>query len=305
MQAEEFSAYLVTHLDWVFEDDLPKHDKLFKSILPMVSGGEWKEEGIVLSGFGAMPAKNVGGAITVDKFYTSSQKTFTTQTWGLGCVLEYELVRHDQYNIWGGDLSRELAKSAVDRCNILAYGMFNNAFSTSDSRYTIYNAEALCSTSHTLLSGGTLSNQVASNPALSYTALQTGRTMFLKMKNERGIYVRLMPECLVVDPSIEWYAQTLMQSSLRPGTANNDKNVLPKYKVHGESPYLTSTTAWFLLAAKSVLKRRSCRFRELDKPGTRSDFDASTWNTVYTCYTANRFETLHYQGVVGSDGTGS
>ena len=307
MQAEQFSAYLVDHLDWVLEDDLPKHEKLFKAWLPSMSGGQWREEGIVLTGFGAMPAKNVGGAITSDQFITSDQKTFNTQTWGLGCVIEYELVRHDQYNIWGGDLSRELAKSAIDRCNILAYAILNNAFSTSDARFTIYNGEVLITNSHALLGGGTLSNEVASNPALSYQALQTARTMFMTQQNERGIYVRLKPECLIVEPTNEFYARTLMRSALKPGTANNDVNTFKEsgYRVHGNSPYLTSTTAWFLCASKAVLKQRSCRFRELDKPASRSDFDASTWNTVYTVYMANRVETLHYQGMVGSDGTGS
>lgn len=305
MQAEEFSSLLVTHLDWVFEDNLPKHDKVFKAWLPAVSGGEWRHEGVVTTGFGAMPAKNVGGEIGIDKFFISSEKTFNTQTWGLGCVIEYEAIRHDQYNILSGDLARELSKSAVDRCNILAYAILNNAFVTTDSRFTIYNGEAICSTSHALLGGGTLSNRVASNPALTYTSLQTGRTMFMTMQNERGIYVNLKPECLIVEPTNEYYAQTLMQSALRPGTANNDKNVLPKYRVHGDSPYLSSTTAWFLCAAKSILKQRSCRFRELDKPGTRSDFEARTWNTVFTAYTSNRVEVLHYQGIVGSDGTGS
>lgn len=307
MQAEEFSDFLVDHLDWVFEDDLPRHDKLFDAWLPMASGGQWKEEGIVITSFGAMPPKNVGGAFTVDQFYKSSQKTFTTQTWGLATLIEYELVRHDQYDIFGSvtALGRELAKSAVDRCNILAYAILNNFFSTSDSRFTVYNGEALGDTTHALLGGGTTSNRSSTNAALSYTSLQAGRTQFMKQQNERGIYVRLAPECLTVDPSNEFYAQTLIQSSLRPGTANNDKNVMPKYKVHGDSPYLTSLTAWFLTAAKSNLKRRSMRFRQIDEPKRRSDFDASTWNTVVTCYQANRVEVLHYQGTYGSDGTGS
>lgn len=304
MQAEEFSDFLVSHLDWVFEDDLPNHQKLFSAWLPMVSGGEWREEGIVIAGLGAMPAKPVGGAMVVDKFISSDQKTFSTQTWGIATVLEYELGRHDQYSIFDG-FAAEMAKSAVDRCNILAYSILNNFFSTGDSRFTIYNAEALGSTAHVLLGGGTTSNRAASDAALSYTALQAGRTRFMLQQNERGRYVNLTPECLTVHPSNEFYAQTLVQSTLVPGTANNDKNVLPKYRIHGDSPYLTSETAWFLTASKSQLKRSSMRFRELDKPQTRSDFDASTWNTVYGCYQANRVEVLHYQGTYGSEGDGS
>lgn len=305
MQAEEFSDYLVSHLDWVYEDDLPNHPKLYNAWLPSTSGGEWREEGIVIAGLGAMPEKPVGGDFYVDKMISSDQKTFETQTWGIAVVLEYELTRHDQYAVFDG-FAREMAKSAVDRCNILAYSILNNFFSTSDSRFTIYSAEALGSTTHALLGGGTTSNRAANDAALSYTSLQAGRTRFMLQQNERGRYVNLVPDCLTVHPSNEFYAQTLMKSALRPGTSNNDVNTLKgTYKVHGDSPYLTSETAWFLTATKANLRNRSMRFREIDKPMNRSDFDASTWNTVYNCYQANRVEVLHYQGTYGSEGDGS
>src|SRR5688572_6224940 len=195
-----------------------------------------------------MPSKGLGEAITTDKPYISSKKEFTIKPYALGFVAEYELIRWDKYAIFG-DMTRELTKSAVDRCNILAASIFNNGFSTADPVYTVYNSEALFSTSHALLGGGTISNRSSSDAALSYLALQTARTAFATLKNERGLFVGSKPQNLLVHPTKRWQADTLIQSEKVPGTANNDKNVLPSFSIN-DNPYLTSNDAWFLLAPK-------------------------------------------------------
>lgn len=303
-QAEEFSAFLKTGLDDVFEDQLPTHDKLYRGYVLESAADEFKEDAIVVTGLGTMPTKPIGGDITTDKPYVSSEKVYTLATYALGYVAEYELVRWDKYDVFDS-MEDELAKSAVDRCNIQVTSIFNNAFSTADSVYTTYSSEALGSTTHSLLGGGTTSNRSDTDAALSYAGLQEARTDFLKMQNERGLYVRLKPKNLIVEPSNEWWAQTLMKSTGRPETADNDINVLKgDYQVFGDNPYLTSTTAWFVTSDKKTLGK-AFRFRIGDKPMTRHDFDHSTYNSVRSCYQSNRVEVLHYQGLWASQGDGA
>ena len=303
-QAEEFSAYLKTGLDDIFEDTLPTHDKLYRGWLAESAADEYKEDAIVITGLGTMPTKNVGGDITVDKPYTSSEKVYTLSTYALGYVAEYELVRWDRYSIFD-EMESELTKSAVDRCNIQATAIVNNSFSTTDSVYTTYASEAICSTSHALLGGGTTSNRSDTDAALSFAGLQEARTDFMIMQNERGLYVRLKPKKLIVHPSNEWWAQTLMQSQLRPQTADNDKNVISgAFSVEGDNPYLTTANAWFITCDKGRLAK-AMRFRIGDKPMSRHDFDHSTYNSVRSCYQSNRAEVIHYQGFWGSQGDGA
>lgn len=303
-QAEEFSNYLKSGLDDVFEDDLPTFSKLYRDWLPESKADEYKEDAIVITGLGAMPEKEVGGGITVDKPYTSSTKVYTLRTWAIGYVAEYELTRWDLYNIFDS-MESEMARSAVDRCNILATAILNNAFSTADAVYTTYAAEALASTAHVLLGGGTTSNRSDTNADLTYAGIQEAITDFMTMKNERGIYIRLQPRNLICHPGDEWYAETLMQSALRPGVANNDKNVFQgRLRVIGDNPYLTSTAYWFVTCDKKTLGR-SMRFRVGDSPMTRHDFDHQTYNSVRSCYQSNRVEVIHYQGLWASDGSGS
>jgi hypothetical protein len=303
-QAEEFSDFLKSGLDDVFEDDLPTHDKLYRPWLQETSADEYKEDAIVVTGLGTMPEKLVGQSITVDKPYKSSTKVYTLRTWAIGYVAEYELTRWDLYGIFN-EMESEMARSAVDRCNIQATAILNNAFSTANAVYTTYSGEALGSATHALLGGGTTTNRSATDAALSYAALQEARSDFMTMKNERGIYIRLRPKNLVVHPDNEWWAQTLMKSSLRPETADNDANVIKgDWKVVGDNPYLTAADAWFMTCGKKQLAR-SMRFRIGDKPKTRHDFDHSTWNSVRSCYQSNRVEVIHYQGLWTSQGDGA
>ncbi len=302
-QAEEFSDYLKTGLDDIFEDSLPTQDKLYRGWLSESDANEFREDAIVITGLGTMPTKDIGGDITVDKPITSSQKLYTLRTYALGYVAEYELVRWDRYDIFD-EMEDELAKSAVDRCNIQATAILNNAFSTADARYTTYSGEALADATHVLLGGGTTKNRSTTNAALSYAALQEARTDFMVLQNERGLFIRLKPRNLVVHPANEWWAQTLMQSVLRPETADNDKNVIQgNYRIYGDNPYLTSEDAWFMLSEKGKLNR-SMRFRIGDQPTVRHDFDHSTYNSVRSAYQSNRVEVIHYQGLWASDGTG-
>jgi hypothetical protein len=296
-QASEFADLLEIGLTDVFEDSLPTHPKLYTGWLTVKKAKEWIEDELVVTGFGAMPAKDIGGVITTDKPYISSPKDFTLKPFALGFVAEYELTRWDKYGIFG-DMTRELTRSAVDRCNILAYSLLNNGFATSDPTYTIYNGEALFSNAHALLGGGTTKNRPDSDVALSYLALQQARIDLSLLKNERGLYVRTSPSNLIVHPSKEWQAETLLQSTRRPGTADNDKNTLPSWSIHA-SPYLTSEEAFFVTAAKDQLR---IKFKTGDDPMFRKDFDASTWNSVFSVYQSIGIAVLHYQGTWGSTG---
>jgi len=296
-QATEFSNLLELGLSDVFEDSLPTHPKLYTSWLAVKQAKEWIEDELIVTGFGAMPAKDIGGVIVTDKPYISSPKDFTLKPFALGFTAEYELTRWDKYGIFG-DMTKELTRSAVDRCNILGHSILNNGFSTSDPNYTVYNGEALFSNAHALLGGGTTKNRPDSDVSLSYLALQQARIDLNLLKNERGLYVKTSPQNLVVHPAKEWIAETLVNSAKRPGTADNDKNTLPSWKI-GCSPYLTSEEAFFVLAGKDQLR---IRFKTGDNPMFRKDFDASTWNSVFSVYQSIGIAVLHYQGTWGSTG---
>ena len=60
-----------------------------------------------------------------------------------------------------------------------------------------------------------------------------------------------MPRTLLIPTDLIITAKELLQSVLKPGTANNDDNVVTDWNLQDmEWEYLTSTTAWFLQSDK-------------------------------------------------------
>jgi phage major head subunit gpT-like protein len=73
--------------------------------------------------------------------------------------------------------------------------------------------------------GGTQSNLASG--ALSDTNLKNAILTFRKQRDEGGKKISSRVSTLVVPLSLQFTAATILQSALVPGTANNDKNVLP------------------------------------------------------------------------------
>mgnify|MGYP001603303243 CR=1 FL=1 len=295
---QEFSTLLFLGLSKVFKDDLPTHPELFRPWLRVESAKEFTEDGIVTTGFGPMPEKQIGGAFSVDKPKMGTAKEWTLKSYGLGFVAEYELIRWEKYGVFKG-ITKKLSRSGVDRKNVLAHAILNNSFVSTDAAYTVHNGEALIATSHALLRGGTTSNRPATATALSYVGLQEALTSFATAVNEDGLFIAIQAAQLVCHPAKEWEAQTLLGSEYRPDNANMNKNTLSGKLSIVSSPYLTSQTAWWVLASK---ESREMSFDQGDDLEFRKDFDQSTWNNLFSMYMSARVAVLHWYGTYGTPG---
>lgn len=289
-------------LSQVLVQELKNHEELYPAWLATTNAKEWVEDELVMSGFGAMPQKTVGGGISTDKPQIGTKKDFTLVPYALGFVAEYELLRWDQYARFK-NITKQLAIAGKDRKNLLAYAIPNNAFSTANPIYTTHRSEALCSNSHALLRGiGTGKNAPSTAIDLTYLGLQEARTDFRKTVDEDGRYTILMACCLMVAPEKEWVAETLVGSDYRPDNANMALNTVKgKMKVHS-APYLTSANAWFVLASKDRLKP-NMSFVVGDDLEFRKAFDPSTLNAIFSMYASFRIRVLTWPGFWGSQGT--
>jgi hypothetical protein len=298
-QMMQYSAILALGLSRVFKDDIPTHKKLYTAWLAERSAKEWVEDELITTGFGPMPPKPVGSPFIVDKPFISNPKDYTMVPHGLGFVAEYELFRWDKYAVFT-DMTKKLTRSGTDRKNILGYSPLNNGFSTADPVYTTYNGEALFDSTHQLLRGGTAKNAPSGVTGLSYLGIQEGLSDFMMLTNEDGIFIILEPSLLICHPTMAWVASTLLESKFRPDNANQAKNTLSDAGLtYHTSPYLTSTTAWFLMANKEKLE---IRLHIGDDLMFRRDFQMSTWNNVIAMYASFRLAVLHWYGTWGSAG---
>jgi hypothetical protein len=216
-------------------------------------------------------------------------------------VIQKEALDWDLYGVIGV-MSRELAKSAVERYNMVAYSCFNNAFAPpAGTVYTTWQGEALVKLAHTRADGGTWKNQPTTNLGLSYLAIMQAKIDFANQVNERGLYVQIEPQTLVVSNQQDWIAGTILGSTYRPGNANMEVNLARGLKKHN-SPFLTSATAFFLLGPKDSYKISMGLGKE---PDFETDNRFSTRDRVYSSYCNFRLEIYDSHGWWGSKGDGS
>ena len=284
----------------VYRDELKQHPKHYYNWLAEYPAKHFFDTDWMNSGLGVMPSKAIGSQITVDKILNGPSKQHGMTPYAQALVIQYEVMRWDLYDVFK-PVVRELPKSAVTRYNLVAYGFLLQAFTVVDSKYKTYQSEAACLTNHTRLDAGTWSNRLAADEGLSYEAIQSALIIMRKLVNERGLFVNMEPKMLETSVDQAWLAETYLQSTLRPGTADNDKNTLRGGLSHHCSPYLTQATYWFLFCRKGDPAHKVW-MRLGDNPDLVKDQDTRTRDRIFTSYCSFEFATMNTPGMVGSTG---
>jgi len=175
----------------------------------------------------------------------------------------------------------------------------SNGFTTA---YSSGDGVALFSASHPLVSGGTNSNTQSTAADLNETSLEAAVIQIGKWTDERGLMIAARPQSLVIPPDLQFVAARVMQSELRPGTADNDINAVRSMGVVPGGTivnhYLTDTDAWFLLTdIPNGLKHFNRVALETSMDG---DFD--TGNVRYKARERYSFGVSDPLGIWGSPG---
>jgi hypothetical protein len=168
---------------------------------------------------------------------------------GLGYAITRKAIDDNLYQSAFMPTNLGLNKSFNEFWEVEAAGIFNTA-GTYDPNLG-GDGVALLSVSHPY-DYGVWANTTSVQMNLNEASLTTGQKSIRKnFVDEAGLKVRARAQQLIVPVDLEDVAIRLTQTELRPGTGNNDVNVvtrmsggIPKgYKV---MDYLTSSLAWFL-----------------------------------------------------------
>jgi len=225
--------------------------------------------------------------------------TYTHLKYTKGFKVSQELVEDDQHNVIS-KMPKALAKSVVLTTEFHAANVFNNAFTAA---YTSYgDGKPLCSVGHTRADGGTAqSNASATGITLGETNLETGRLALETALNDKGEIVSFNVNQLLVPVQLRKSAQILTDSTLRPGTANNDVNVYEGALKVIPWRYLTSSTAWFLMDGGNHLLNWFWRIR----PEFKSDYAFDSDAALYKARIRFSVGWSDWRGVWGSAGDGA
>ena len=242
-----------------------------------------------VSGLGTMPSKYEGTQFTKDEVIMGGTKTYTANPYGLAVEITWEAWRDELYGVLQ-EMVRCLARAGRNREEVSAWSALNNAFSTSYTGFTA--SEALCATSHTGLDGETRSNRPSPDIGLSITGVQNAITRFEGMTDERNLPRLMAPTMALISASNKFTAREIFGSSGKPYTTDNEINALLEDDLsYMVCHYLTTSTYWFMLAAKGT---HDLNFFWRDRPIFDMFDDPYTKNAIATAYQR------HTEGAWGS-----
>lgn len=271
MTLAQFAELAEPGLDNIWHDALDPVEQQYQKLVNIRNLEKNTAKDAKMAGFGSLVAiDRDGGSITYDTAIEPVTRTYQWAKFGLG----YQIT--EDFNDW--DLysqvelfERDLMRSSQDHVETYIAAIYNNATATTIS--TGFDGLALSSTAHTRLDGGaTAANRPTTLTALSLASLSDASVHFDTLVNDRGRPVKAEMQTLLIVPNLRLTAVELLQSSMRPDTANNAVNAIAR---EGLTPfvsrYLTGTTFWSIIG-----NYHDINFFWAMKPTTSQDVDFDT-----------------------------
>jgi len=234
-------------LNALFGMEYDRYDAEHAEIYDTESSDRAFEEEVMITGFGNANTKSEGSGVVFDSASEAYTARYTHETIALAFALTEEAMEDNLYDRLGARYTKALARSMAHTKQVKAAATLNNAF---DSGFTGGDGKELCATDHPLAGGGTFRNEPSTAADLNETSLENALIDISTFVDERNMIIALRGMKLIVPPQLQFIADRLLESTLRPGTADNDVNahrnmgMLPEGYVVNH--FLTDTDAFFI-----------------------------------------------------------
>ena len=285
-------------LNALFGLEYKNYENQHEQIYTMETSDRAFEEEVMESGFGEAPVKSEGAGVAYDQAQETFTARYTHETIALAFSLTEEAVEDNLYDRLSARYTKALARSMAQTKQIKAAALLNGAFTTSIGG----DGKALCAIDHPTLSGPDLRNTLSTQADLSETSLEQAMIDIAGFTDERGLKIAVQGLKLIIPKELMFVADRLLESSLRPGTADNDvnalrnKGMLPQgYVVNN---FLTDPDAFFIKTdAPNGMKGFT---RVALKTGLEGDFE--TGNVRYKARERYSFGFSDPRGLFGVSG---
>ena len=265
-------------LNALFGMEYARYDQEDKEIYDTESSERAFEEEVMLAGFGSAPVKSEGSAVSFDDAQEAYTARYTHETIALAFSITEEAIEDNLYDRLASRYTKALARSMAHTKQVKAAATLNNAF---DSTFAGGDGKELCATDHPLVTGNTLRNEPSTAADLNETSLENSLIDIAAFVDERGLKVSVRGLKLIVPPALQFVADRLLESTLRPGSSDNDVNatrnmgMLPQGYVVNH--YLTDTDAFFI---KTDAPRGFVHFERMGM-STKMEGDFDTGNVRF------------------------
>ena len=233
-------------LNALFGLEYDRYEREHSEIFDEESSDRAFEEEVMLAGFSTAPVKAEGAAITFDDAQETYTARYTHETIALAFSITEEAVEDNLYDRLAARYTRALARSMSQTKQVKAASILNNAFSTS---FPVGDGAALCSSAHPAISGNQR-NQLSTAADLNETSLEQMLIDIAGLTDERGLKIAVRGMKLMIPKELQFIAERVLNSNLRPGTADNDVNAMKSMGMLPDGAvvnhYLTDTDAYFV-----------------------------------------------------------
>lgn len=181
-----------------------------------------------------------------------------------------------------------------DRCSLLLDNAFSGGTTGNDG-------SQLCVTTHNLINSGSTGSNALTD-VLDVEGLEAAYLLADGIVDEANQFVLGNFDTLVIPPALRREAEEIAFSTLTPHSGNNAINIYRnRIKKIVVNPYISSSTAWFLVDSKSELKGVTI-WRK--RPTFKMKTDTHSDNALFIGKL--RMATGHFgwQGIIGSTGAG-
>jgi hypothetical protein len=228
---------------------------------------------------GDVPEKPEGGVYATDVIRPAFRKEVSHTEFGLGFEMTETAGEDDRFGVLKRN-TKWLAYSARYVEEKRAALPLNNGFTTELSSDGV----AAFSASHVLGNGDSARNILSPGQDLSWNSLtQAMIDAQNQTKTDGGRFASNIKSWnIIVPPALKFTAARIIRSTLLPGVADNDKNVLGEFHTFNivVNPHLTDEDAWFLMAGDKSRHGLTSYTRIPITMGKPME-DARTGNTIY------------------------
>jgi|TARA_B110000285_G_scaffold143171_1_gene159955 hypothetical protein len=259
-------------LNALFGLEYDRYENEHSEIFDEESSDRAFEEEVMLAGFSTAPNKSEGGAISFDDAQETYTARYSHETIALAFSITEEAIEDNLYDRLAGRYTKALARSMAQTKQIKAASILNNAFTAGASAGG--DGVAFMSASHPTVNG-TQSNLLTVAADLNETSLEQALIDIAGFQDERGLKIAVRGMKLIIPKELQFVAERVLNSNLRPGSADNDANALKNMGMLPEGAvvnhFLTDTDAFFIKTdAPNGLKYFN---RSAIKTAMEGDFD--------------------------------
>ncbi len=242
--------YFEKGLDNVFSIGVNQYEGEYKQLAKVTTSSKASENYNNVHGFGLISEKPENVQAESDVLKVGHRRTIVNKTYSLTTSVSQEAVDDELYGVIK-DIPLGLSESLNHTLEVHAASAYNNAF---DAAFADVDGQPLISATHTFAPGGaTYSNTLGVDADCSFTSFDALSVQIANAQDINGKRRVLKKSKLIVSPTFERVAKEIMDSSLKPGTNNNDINVFNSNKTDiVVSHYLTTPDYWFIVCSEGM-----------------------------------------------------